>query len=105
MKVKDNQEVTDEMIKKEQGITYTALVRIFRGTPTTLSEKYPDIAPLTFNKDLAYLNGRVLAMNHIKELYETDDEAGLLRLFSAKYDPTIPEQQAIIDKYILTAKS
>ena len=99
MKLKDGQEVTDEMITKEQGITYTSLVRIFRGTPTNMSETYPDIPPLTFNKDLAYLSGRVLAMNHIAELYETRDEAGLMRLFTAKYDPTIPEQKEIVEKY------
>lgn len=99
MKLKDGQEVTDEMITKEQGITYTSLVRIFRGTPTNMSETYPDIPPLTFNKDLAYLSGRVLAMNHIAELYETRDEAGLVRLFTAKYDPTIPEQKEIVETY------
>lgn len=99
MKLQDGQEVTDEMIAKEQGITYTALVRVFRGTPTNMSEQYPDIPPLTFSKDLAYLNGRVLAMNHIAELYETRDEEGLMRLFTAKYDPTIPEQQEIVKQY------
>ena len=64
-----------------------------------MSETYPDIPPLTFNKDLAYLSGRVLAMNHIAELYETRDEAGLMRLFTAKYDPTIPEQKEIVETY------
>ena len=100
MKLKDGQEVTDEMIEKEKNLTHTSLVRIFRGMPTELSEEYPDIAPLTFDKDLAYLNGRVLAMNHITMLYEQDDRDGLMKLFKAKYDPTIPEQQAIVDKYV-----
>ena len=100
MKVKDGQEVTEEMIEKEKNLTHTSLVRVFRGMPTGLSDKYPDIKPLTFNKDLAYLNGRVLAMNHIEELHERDDRDGLMRLFKAKYDPTIPEQQTIVDKYV-----
>ncbi|NCU29375.1 hypothetical protein EOM60_02060 [Candidatus Saccharibacteria bacterium] len=99
MKLKNGQEVTDEMIAKEQEAAYTALVRVFRGTPTNMSERYPDIPPLTFNKDLAYLNGRVLAMNHIAELYKTRDKEGLMRLFTAKYDPTIPEQQEIVNSY------
>ena len=67
-----------------------------------MSERYPDIPPLTFNKDLAYLNGRVLAMKHIAELYDTRDEEGLMRLFTAKYDPTIPEQQEIVNTYGMT---
>src|SRR5690606_37127534 len=91
-----DQEVTDGMIKKYQSAAYTSTVRIFRGTPTTLSEQYPDIKPLTFNKDLAYLNGRVIAMNYIRELYENKDVDGLMRLFEAKYDPTIPEQTEIV---------
>ncbi len=95
----NNQEVTDEMISKEKNKAYTAVVRIFRGTPTDITERYPGIKPLTFNKDLAYLNGRVLAMNYIKQLYEQDDKAGLVKLFCAKYDPTIPEQAAIVEKY------
>lgn len=99
MKIQDGREVTDEMIAKEKDTTYTALVRIFRGTPTNMSELYPDIPPLSFNKDLAYLNGRMLAMNHIAELYVTRDEEGLMRLFTAKYDPTIHEQQEIVKKY------
>lgn len=99
MKIQDGREVTDEMIAKEKDTTYTALVRVFRGTPTNMSELYPDIPPLSFNKDLAYLNGRMLAMNHIAELYMTRDEEGLMRLFTAKYDPTIHEQQEIVKKY------
>lgn len=99
MKLKDGQDVDEKMIEKEQKTAYTGLVRIFRGTPTALNERHPDITPLTFNKDLAYLNGRVLAMNHISELYRGRDEDGLMQLFQAKYDPTIPEQQAIIDRY------
>ena len=99
MKLEDNQKVSDEMIQKERRSAYTAVVRIFRGMPTELTEKYPDIQPLTFNKDLAYLNGRVLAMNYIKKLYENKDEMGLNDLFDAKFDPTIPEQKEIKDRY------
>lgn len=103
MKLEDEQDVGEKMIEKEQKLAYTALVRIFRGTPTALQERHPDTTtPLTFNKDLAYLNGRVLAMNHISELYQGRDEDGLMQLFQAKYDPTIPEQQAIIDRYCQT---
>lgn len=94
----DNAEVTEEMIRIEKGAAYKA-VRIFRGTPTNMTDKYPDIKPITYNKDLSYLNGRVLAMDYIRTLHESNDEAGLRKLFVAKYDPTIPEQAAIVDRY------
>jgi len=104
MSLDDDQAVTDEMIRKHQSAAYAAAVRIFRGTPIALGEKYPGIKPLTFNKDLAYLNGRVLAMNHIRELCENRDEAGLMRLFEAKYDPTIPEQADIVEAELSLAE-
>ena len=69
-------------------------------TPTNSKEAYPEITPLTFNKDLAYMAGRVRAMEYIRELYANNDEAGLMRLFDAKYDPTIPEQKMIAEKYL-----
>lgn len=102
LKLQNNEELTDAAIRKEKAITYTALVRVARGTPITIKENYPAIKPLSFNKDLAYLNGRVLAMDYLKQLYETNDEVGLVQLFDAKYDPTIPEQAAIVKKYLHT---
>ncbi|MFZ1301138.1 MAG: tyrosine/phenylalanine carboxypeptidase domain-containing protein [Candidatus Microsaccharimonas sp.] len=99
MDLKDGEEVTEEMITKKQALIYPSIVRVFRGMPQDLKAKYPDMPSLTFNKDLAYLNGRVLAMNHIAELYETKDTEGLLDLFLAKYDPTVPEQKALFEKY------
>ncbi|MBC7746538.1 DUF1704 domain-containing protein [Pedobacter sp.] len=95
MGLKDDAEVTDEMIKKSQASAYTGCIRIFRGTQTDLSDSF-DIAPMTFNKDLAYLEGRVLAMGHLAELYSNNDTEGLDRLFLAKYDPTNPVQDAIV---------
>lgn len=99
MKLKDNQEVSSDMIDKEKKLTYTSIMRVFRGTPLNLSEKYSGIAPISFNKDLAYLNGRVLAMDYVSKLYEARDTEGLMRLFTAKFDPTIPEQDAIVERY------
>lgn len=52
--------------------------------------------PLTFNKDLAYLEGRVLAMRHLEDLYARQDVEGVARLFAGKYDPTNPEQQELM---------
>ena len=99
LSLEGDQDVTDELIEKEKSSAYSACIRIFRGTPVKSKEVYPDIQPLTFNKDLAYLLGRVIAMEELDRLYGDKNEAGLMRLLNAKYDPTIPEQAAIVDKY------
>lgn len=100
--VKDGAEIDSKLLEKHKKSAYQNTTRIFRGTPVDIKSILPDEAPLTFNKDLAYLSGRVLAIEHIKMLYETKDIEGLMRLFTAKYDPTIPEQNAIVEKYART---
>ena len=97
-KVNSGQEVTEEMIAKEQATTYTACVRVFRGNQTNIQDIAPEVNPLTFNKDLAYLEGRVIAMRHIADLHQNADVEGLDRLFKAKYDPTNPVQNEIVTK-------
>ena len=98
MDLDDAQEVTDEMIEKCRKAAYTSCVRVFRGTQTNLQDIVPGITPMTFNKDLAYLEGRVIAMEHLKTLHETRDLAGLRRLFKAKYDPTNPVQDMLVKR-------
>lgn len=98
--IKAGQEVTQDIINKHKSAAYTACVRIFRGTPIDIQEKCPDITPLTFNKDLAYLNGRVLALQYISECHERNDEEAIKMLFRGKYDPTIPEQREIADRFL-----
>ena len=98
MDLEDAQEVTDEMIEKCRKAAYTSCVRVFRGTQTNLQDIVPGIMPMTFNKDLAYLEGRVIAMEHLKTLHETRDLAGLRRLFKAKYDPTNPVQDMLVKR-------
>lgn len=95
-KLKDNQEVTQEMIDKEQRMAYGSCVRIFRGTQPDMADRQPGVALLTFNKDLAYLEGRVLAMRHLESLYANQDVDGATRLFAGKYDPTNPEQRELM---------
>ena len=95
-KLKNNQEVTQEMINKEQRMTYGSCVRIFRGTQPDMADRQPGVVPLTFNKDLAYLEGRVLAMRHLESLYANQDVDGVTRLFAGKYDPTNPKQQELM---------
>lgn len=95
-RLKNDEEVTREMINKEKRTAYGACVRIFRGTQPDLADSQPGVAPLTFNKDLAYLEGRVLAMRHLESLYANQDADGVTRLFAGKYDPTNPEQQELM---------
>lgn len=97
--IKDDEAVTEAMTTKAQGAAYTGAVRIFRGTPMRLNEYYPGIRPLFFSKDSAYLSGSARQKQYMEELYEAKDASGLMQLFTAKYDPTIPEQVAIVAKY------
>lgn len=99
MNLKDNEEVTSDKIIQEKSKAYDASLRVFRGTPTILQDKYPGSQALTYNKDLSYLNGRVVAMNYIKDLHQKDDTRELLGLIKAKYDPTVPEQAEIVRQY------
>lgn len=98
--IKPGQEVTQEIIDKHQSAAYTACVRIYRGTPINVRELYPRVTPLTFNKDLAYLNGRVLALQYIQECHEKNDVEAIKMLFRGKFDPTIPEQREIADRFL-----
>ncbi len=95
-KLGDQQEVTDEMLDTEKKAAYKACVRIFRGTQPDSADRFgiPN-QPLTYNKDLAYLNGRVLAMRHLEDLYERQDDEGIDYLFKGKFDPTNPVQDAL----------
>ncbi len=93
MDLGDDEEPDEKKIKKHKDLAYKACLRIFRGTqPDLLESTGIDVAPLTFNKNLAYLNGRVIAMQYVRKLYENDDVEGLAFLFMGKFDPTIPEQ-------------
>lgn len=62
-----------------------------------------NILPLTCNKDLAYLEGRVLAMWHLSNLHHRQDTDGVVRLFAGKYDPTNPAQAALLEKASILA--
>lgn len=95
MSIGDNVEVTDRMIDKQKNRAYNVCVRIFRGVQPDINDK-TSIKPMTFNKDLAYLEGRMLAMNYIEELYVSKDADSLDRTFMAHYDPTNDVQDKIV---------
>lgn len=97
--LKNGEDVTDRAIEKAKTNAYNACVRIFRGTQPDLREATGlDSAPLTFNKDLAYLEGRYVAMNYLQQLYERQDTAGVEQLFAGKFDPTNPQQLALVQR-------
>lgn len=101
MNLKDGEAISTDKILDEKVRTYNAALRVFRGTPTAMQDKYPGAKVLTYNKDLSYLNGRVIVMNYLKDLHQENDTDALLNLLSAKFDPTVPEQAEIVRQYAL----
>ena len=95
--IEPNQEISDELINKHKKLAYKSAVRVFRGNPTD-PQSMPGQKPLTYNKDLSYLRGRLSVMSYLKQAWEEKDTAKLDDLFAAKFDPTIPEQRAIVDQ-------
>ena len=99
MQLKDDQDPSDEFINKQKRLAYNSCIRIYRGTPTNISEDYPEVKPITFPKDQAYLKGKLLAIDYLKSLHESDDKSSFRDIFKAKYDPTMPKQKEIFNTY------
>ncbi|MFI5212519.1 MAG: tyrosine/phenylalanine carboxypeptidase domain-containing protein [Candidatus Saccharimonadales bacterium] len=93
MAAKSGQPLSDDLVAKEKKQAYMSVVRIRRGTPTQLS----DGQGLTFNKDLAYLEGKLVAADYLKSI--GNDKAAIRRLFSAKFDPTNHIQDELVSQY------
>jgi hypothetical protein len=93
MKVKDGEAMTPEIISKEKTQAYISCVRVRRGTPTKISTgEMP-----TFNKDLAYLKGKIIALEHLKTI--GNDKEAIMYLFKGKFDPTNKIQDSLMKKY------
>jgi hypothetical protein len=90
---KDGVEMSDVAIAKEKKQAYLSTVRITRGTPTNLVGG----PVLTFNKDLAYLEGKIIALEYLDSV--KGNKKAIERLFTAKFDPTNPLQDALVDAY------
>ena len=70
---------------------YDSVLRIFRGTPI---HRTPDLdMPLTYNKDLAYLRGRISAINFWNQNAGNDTMFDFV--LAGKFDPTNKVQRAI----------
>jgi hypothetical protein len=93
MNVKDGEPMTPEIISKDKTQAYISCVRIRRGTPTTLAKG--DMP--TFNKDLAYLKGKMIALEHLIRI--GDDKEAIKYLFKGKFDPTNRIQNSLMTKY------
>ncbi len=93
MVAKSGEEPTPAMIEKEQKQAYLSVLRLNRGTPTALSGG----PVLTFNKDLAYLTGKMKALDFLEAAGEDKD---LIRLaLKTKIDPTNHRQLELAKKY------
>jgi hypothetical protein len=93
MQVKSGEPMTDEVINKEKAQSYLSLQRVRRGTPTQLSHG----PVLTFNKDLAYLDGKLVTVDYLEAV--GNDKSAIRRLFVAKGDPTNHRQAALVEQY------
>lgn len=93
MSAKEGSTIDDKLIKREKEQAYISTVRLRRGSPTT----YTGHEPVSFNKDLAYLKGKVKALEYLEST--GFDQIAIRRLFTAKFDPTNKLQDALVDEY------
>jgi hypothetical protein len=98
LNLKSNEDVTDAMITKAQSAAYASEVRIYRGTPTEMSRRSADNQPrvLTYNKDLAYLKGKLLTVKFWEKYGHDPDMVDLV--FKGKFDPMNARQLALAQK-------
>lgn len=96
MSAKSGVDVTESDITQARNYSYGALVRIFRGTPMDLPRVNSDGTPriLTFNKDLAYLRGKIQMIGFWEQYKNDPDMIDLL--FKAKFDPLNKRQMSIV---------
>lgn len=94
MSIDSKGNISDKAIETAQKQAYVSCVRVFRGTPTQL-ENGPI---LTFNKDLAYLNGKLDALKYLEQV--AGDKAAIARLFSGKFDPNNHLQNNIVKRHV-----
>jgi len=93
MTVKSGEPLNDSIINKEKRQAYISVTRIYRGTPTHLAGG----PVLTFNKDLAYLPGKLEALNFLDRVGDDKDE--IRRSLRAKIDPNNPRQYELMRRY------
>ncbi len=93
MSIASGEPTSHDIVQKQTKQAQLATVRIRRSTPTD----YTGNRPLTFNKDLAYLKGKVKALEYLESV--AFDKVMIRRLFMGKFDPTNKIQDALVDQY------
>lgn len=99
-KANEGDSISDEEIQKARSSAYGSCIRVFRGAPMQGQEAGGQSFYVTFNKDLAYLNGRIKVLPFLRQAYQLSDESILDRAYMGKYDPTDPVQANIASRYI-----
>ncbi len=95
MDAKSGEPITEKQIEKSKSQAYISVTRIRRGGPTSYQG---DTMP-AFNKDIAYLKGKLIALAYLRSI--GNDRALLRRLFAGKFDPTNAIQDRLVDTYAL----
>lgn len=94
-RAKDGQ-LDEAMVDKARAQAYNQCVRIFRGTPC-------DVPGMVFTKDQSYFRGNEQAwkvLEQIAQLPQNERKPAFEKILAAKYDPTSPLHQRLIDKAI-----
>lgn len=97
MAVEDGKPMTDEIVISQRKQAYLSLIRTRRGTPTHIVYD----KPLTFNKDLAYLQGKVVALRFLEQV--GNDEESIKQVLKGKFDPLNKAQKQLADRYLPTS--
>lgn len=93
MAAKDNQPADDKLVLREKRQAWMSVVRVLRGTPTDMENR-----PLmTFNKDLAYLHGKLDALRYLEKV--GDDKEKIRAQFTVKIDPNNTTQANLARHY------
>lgn len=93
MTVKDSEPADDKLVLREKRQAWMSIVRVLRGTPTDMDNR----PLLTFNKDLAYLHGKLDALRYLEKV--GDDKAKIRTQFAVKIDPNNTTQAALARRY------
>jgi hypothetical protein len=93
MSIGSEEKVTDELVNRERKQAYLSVTRLFRGTPTAVKNG----PVLTFNKDLAYLNGKISALSFLEKVGNDHDE--IRRIMHAKIDPNNKHQYDLMVRF------
>ncbi len=92
----ENQQSTDDIIKKSKQQAYRQCERIFRGTPA-------EMPGVVFTKDLAYFNGNYQMWQYLEQ--NRGNEEAFDELFAGKFDPANETHVRIIESLKVTEYS